>query len=186
MLSLDGGGWRQPEGGLPPIDWGPAEVWSSVSSVGWKTAQHSSVLERRVREKNSFCPLTTCYTAFSFRFPSRRILAFTRVLFSNEGFTRVPPIRVGVGGGASKRIMLRSQNVINNFGALFVWVCLHQRFLVVVFFFSFFFFKVPHRCVLKGRTFVIGRDHTPWQLVHLPLKMTDGKTQTQKEGATIK
>lgn len=64
-----------------------------------------------------------------------------------------------------------SQNVINNFETLF---------------FSSAFFKVSHRCALKRTTFLIGQDHTPWQLVHLLLKMTDGKTQTQKEGAMIK
>lgn len=39
---------------VPPTVCGPAEVLGSVSSVLWKTIQHSSVLQRSVIENNIF------------------------------------------------------------------------------------------------------------------------------------
>lgn len=67
------GGWRRGSDGgpspadppVPPSVCGPAEVLGSVSSVLWKTIQHSSVLQRSVIENNIFfffffSPRATC------------------------------------------------------------------------------------------------------------------------------
>lgn len=72
----------------PPIDWGPAEVWASVSSVEWKSVQLSSVLERRVMENNIVCPPNNLLHCISFQFHLREQSGFYKSRFLQRALIR--------------------------------------------------------------------------------------------------
>lgn len=82
-------GWRRGSDGgpspadppVPPSVCGPAEVLGSVSSVLWKTIQHSSVLQRSVIENNIF---------FFFFFPLEQPVTSYFLLFFSKHVRRNP------------------------------------------------------------------------------------------------